>query len=213
MARSRWSVVFERTLRELQGIPCIGLEDAPAPRKEIASTRSFGHPVQSEQALVQAVTEFVGRASEKLRRQESVAGRLMVFIHTSPFHRGEPQYSRSITVPLRRPTADTAILAQAAVRGLHVIYKPGYNFVKAGVHLVDLQSVEVQQGELALDASDVDRSALMQAMDKINATHGKRSLWIASAGVKGAKREWEMRQDLRTPLYTTKLSDIPTAST
>lgn len=114
-------------------------------------------------------------------------------------------------MPLRRPTADTAILVQAAVRGLHLIYKPGYNFSKAGVHLVDLQSVDVQQGELALDASSAERSALMQAMDKINATHGKRSLWIASAGIKWTKREWEMRQDLRTPLYTTDLRDIPTA--
>jgi len=136
----------------------------------------------------------------------------MVFIHTSPFRRGEPQYSKSVTVPLRRPTADTAILVQAAVRGLHLIYKPGYNFAKAGVHLVDLQSVDVQQGELALDASSADRSALIQAMDKINATHGKRSLWIASAGIKDAKREWEMRQDLRTPLYTTDLRDIPSVS-
>jgi DNA polymerase V len=211
VARSRWSVVFERTVRELQGVSCIGLDDAPAPRKEIASTRSFGHPVQSEQALVQAVTEFVSRASEKLRRQESLAGRLMVFIHTSPFRRGEPQYSRSVTVPLRRPTSDTAILVRAAVRGLRLIYKPGYNFAKAGVHLVDLQSVGVQQGELALDADNGDRSALMQAMDKINETHGKRSLWIASAGIKSSKREWEMRQDLRTPLHTTKLRDIPIA--
>lgn len=59
VARSRWSVAFERTVRELQGVPCIALEDAPAPRKEIASTRSFGHPVHSEEAL--------GASSDRIR--------------------------------------------------------------------------------------------------------------------------------------------------
>ena len=212
VARSRWSVVFERTVRELQGISCIALDDAPAPRKEIASTRSFGHPVQTEHALAQAVTEFVSRAAEKLRRQESLAGRLMVFIHTSPFRRGEPQYSRSITVPLRRPTADTGYLVRAAVHGLHLIFRPGFNFAKAGVHLVDLQPAGVLQTELDLDDDEGDRSSLMHAMDQINAKHGKKSVFMASAGTNERRREWEMRQDLRTPLYTTRLCDIPIAN-
>jgi hypothetical protein len=83
---------------------------------------------------------------------------------------------------------------QAAVRGLHLIYKLGYNFAKASVHPADFQSADIEQGELALDAGIVNRSALMAAMDKINATFGKHSLWVASAGTKGAKREWEIRQ-------------------
>ena len=45
MVRSRWSVVLERTVRELQGTPCIGFEEAPPPKQQIACTRSFGHPI------------------------------------------------------------------------------------------------------------------------------------------------------------------------
>lgn len=56
--RRRWSVVLERTVRELQGQACIAMEEQPPPKKEIAFTRSFGRPVQTLDELMQAVTEF-----------------------------------------------------------------------------------------------------------------------------------------------------------
>lgn len=83
--RRRWSVVLERTVRELQGVACIDLESAPAPHKEIACTRLFGAPVTDLQQLVAAVTAFATRAGQKLRAQEQVASSLMVFARTSPF--------------------------------------------------------------------------------------------------------------------------------
>ena len=69
MVRSRWSVMLERTVRELQGEPCISLEEAPAAKQQIACTRSFGHPVTELSALTEAVSEFASRAAQKLRRQ------------------------------------------------------------------------------------------------------------------------------------------------
>ena len=77
--RRRWSVVLERTVRELQGMPCIDLEEAPTPKREIAVTRSFGRPVRELPQLLQAVSDFATRAAEKLRRQGSLAGRVLVF--------------------------------------------------------------------------------------------------------------------------------------
>jgi DNA polymerase V len=56
----------------------------------------------------------------------------MCFIRTSPF-RDDPQYSRAITFPLRRPISHTGVLVGASVAGLKVIYKPGFNLAKAGV--------------------------------------------------------------------------------
>ena len=67
--RRRWSVVLERTVRELQGLPCIGLAQQPAPKKEIACTRSFGRPITELWPLVEAVSEFSARAAGKLRLQ------------------------------------------------------------------------------------------------------------------------------------------------
>ena len=118
--RRRWSVVLERTMRELQGLPCIGLAQQPAPKKEIACTRSFGRPVTELCPLVEAVSEFAARAAQKLRQQGSVSSELLVFAHTSPFRPG-PRFARSVVAPLRRPTSDTALLVQAAVTGIRSI--------------------------------------------------------------------------------------------
>jgi DNA polymerase V len=213
--RRGWSVVLERTVRELQGTQCIGLDDSPAPKKEIACTRSFGHPVMELSELTEAITEFSSRAAEKVRKQHSMAGDVMVFIRTSPF-RKDPQYSRSIVVPLRRPTADTGTIVQAAIIGLQAIFQREYKYAKAGVMLLDLQPDSVQQGELAFgedDASDdiADKARLMSALDTINQRFGKGTMKMASAGLDGDRRVWSMKQERRTPGYTTDWDDIPLA--
>ena len=166
---------------------------------------------QRLQDLQEAVTEFVGRAAEKLRRQESLAGQLLVFIHTSPFRRQDRQYARSITVPLRRPTADTLHLADVAITALQAIYRPGYNYAKAGVMLLDLQDQAVEQGELDLDEPGADRGRLMAAVDAINRRHGRGAVHAAGAGTAGDRRESAMRQQRRTPHYTTDWQQLPIA--
>lgn len=212
MVRSRWSVMLERTVRELQGTPCIGFEDAPAPKQQIACTRSFGHPVTELHQLNEAVTEFASRASEKLRKQGGLAGETLVFIRTSPF-RKDPQYSRSMVVPFRRPTADTAHIVAAALAGLKAIYRPGFKLAKAGVMLMELQSASVQlQAELDLEGDEGrDRGALMVTLDGLNQRYGKGAVHMASAGLDGNKRVWSMKQERRTPGYTTRWEDMPVA--
>ena len=211
--RRGWSVVLERTVRELQGTQCIGLDDAPAPKKEIACTRSFGHAVTELSDLTQAVTEFASRAAEKVRKQHSLASDVMVFIRTSPF-RKDPQYSRSIAVPLRRPTADTGAIVQATVLGLQAIYRHGFKYANAGVMLLDLQPDSVIQVELDLGDDDsleeiADKARLMSAFDAINKRYGRGTMKMASAGLDGDRRVWSMRQERRTPAYTTNWADIP----
>ena len=206
--RRHWSVVLERTVLELQGTSCMALEDAPPAKKEIACTRSFGHPVTELRDVIEAVTEFASRAAEKLRKQNSLAGQILVFIRTSPF-RPEAQYSRSVVVPLRRPTADTGDLVTAAVMGLSAIYRPGFKLAKAGVMLLDLQDASYQQIELDLEDDQApNRSRLMTAMDTVNQRFGKGALHMASAGMAGDKRVWAMKQERRTPGYTTRWADI-----
>lgn len=202
-ARRRWSVTVEKTVRELRGFPCIEFEDVPPAKKEIASTRSFGRPVTELSDLIEAVTEFASRAAEKLRKQNGKVAQVLTFVHTSPFRTQDKQYSRSITVPLRRPTDDTGLIVQAAVLGMRQIFKPGLNMAKAGVHLLDIQDGGIEQQELDLDESETDRSGLMTSMDSLNRKYGKGTITMASAGNSGLKRTWAMRQELRTPDYTT----------
>ena len=211
--RRHWSVVLERTVRELQGLSCIALDEQPAPRKEIACTRSFGRPVTELGPLVEAVSEFATRAAEKLRRQASVASELVVFAHTSPFRPG-PRFVRSAVVPLLPPTSDTALLVQAAVAGIRSIYQPGHELVKAGVLLLDLVCRSVHQGELALELAPAgrhERGALMGAMDAINGKYGAGTLHLASSGFDDHSRLWGMRRERLTPQYTTDWAGMPIA--
>lgn len=58
---------------------------------------------------------------------------------------------------LRRSTADTAVLVQAAVRSMRKIYRPGFLMAKAGVHLTDLRDGAVEQSELPLNEALLPR--------------------------------------------------------
>ena len=211
MVKRRWSVVLERTVRELQGTTCIELERTPQPKQEIACTRSFGHPVTELHELAEAMTEFASRAAQKLRKQNSLAGQVLCFIRTSPF-RQDAQFSRTTTVPLRRPSADTAVIVAAALAGLRAIYRPGFKLSKAGVMLLELQPDTVQQQELALENDDVtDRGSLMTTLDSLNQRYGRGKVLMASAGLAGNRRSWSMKQERRTPGYTTCLDDVAVA--
>lgn len=211
-ARTRWSVVLERTVRELQGVRCIDLDEASAPRQQIAFTRSFGAPVRDLRLLVEAVTSFATRAAEKLRHQDSHAAQVLVFLRTSPFRRQDAQYSRSIVMPLRRPCADTAAIVASAVAGVHAIYRPGFNLAKAGVMLLDLQPAAERQLELGLqdDEPARDRVELMKALDAINGRWGRGTMLVGQAKANDATAGgWQMRQERRTPAYTTEWASMP----
>ena len=210
--RRRWSVVVERTVRELQGQPCVAFEDLPRPRKEVSTTRAFGDPVTTLAPLLEAVSDYADRAAFKLRQDGSHASQVLVFIHTNPFRAWEKQYSRAATMPLRRPTSDSAPIVQAALKGLREIWRPGFKIHKAGVILMDLVDASVQQGELALEDEPCRPAGrLAAAMDRINDRYGRGTLLPASAGVGGEKRSWTMKQQWRTPQYTTDWAHLPVA--
>lgn len=217
--RRRFSVVLEKTVRELQGTPCIELDDEPPPKQQIMVSRSFGRPVTRGYDLATAITEFTSRAAEKLRAQSGAAGAIVVFIRTSPFRADDPQYSGSTTVSMVRPTADSTELVASALTGLRRIYRKGYRYAKAGVMLIELQPQSLIQGELDLGLDDVagqenpgvprDKTKLMSAIDAVNRRYGRGSVILASAGLEGGKRPWSMKQERRTPRYTTVWDEIP----
>ena len=115
-------------------------------------------------------------------------------------------------MPLRRPTADSRVLAKAAADGMCCMYLSGFQLIKAGVFLMNLQLASVQQGELELEPKDGrDRTRLMEAMDVLNGRFGKGTLHVGSTGLQGTGRTWGMRQERRTPQYTTRWQDVPVA--
>jgi DNA polymerase V len=164
----------------------IDLEHTPAGKKEIAGTRSFGQPVTEQHHLAEAVTELASRAAEKLRKQHCLAVQVLVFIRICPF-RKDTQYSRSVVIPLRRPTSDTAAIVKAALLGIQHIFQPGFLDAKAGVMLLDFQPDTQMQTEFDLDDYDAseDRTRLMHAMDTLNQRFGKGSVLTASPDWRG----------------------------
>lgn len=226
LVRQRWSVVLERTVRELGGLACIGLEQAPAPKQQIACTRSFGQPVTELDDLRQALSHFCSRAALKLRQQGSRAGALLVFIRTSPFRPQDAPYARSLVLPLSPPSDDTVRLVGAALQALQALYRPGYRYAKAGVMLLDLQAAPPQAtldwGAPDEDGGDGEGSGrsqrLMQALDAVNARFGAQALRLGSSGGGGgppapgcaepAARPWQMRQQRRSPRYTTRWDEL-----
>ncbi|WP_101047934.1 Y-family DNA polymerase [Macromonas nakdongensis] len=214
--KRNWSVVLERTVRELNGVSCFSMDNVPEPKQQIACTRSFGQKVTALAELKEAVTEFAGRAAQKLRGQNSQANAVLVFIHTSRFRVQDKQYAKSITVPLRLPTADTLRIVGAALMGLERIFRPGYNYAKAGVMLLDLQAATVAQQELDLgdDAreTEVRNGRLMAALDALNDRYGRGTLKLGSALVEGRdarqRSRWVMKQERRTPRYTTRWDEV-----
>jgi len=126
-----------KTVWELRGYACIDLDEAPAAKKSIVTSRSFGKQVSSLRELQEAVSEYVTRAAEKLRKQKSVAGLLMVFLSTNRFKEG-PQYNNSLSATLFPPTAYTPELIKTALNLLEELYLPGFEFKKAGVMLADI---------------------------------------------------------------------------
>ena len=204
--RALFSVVVERLVYELRGIPCLALEDIAPPKQQIIASRSFGKPVTTLDELQQAVAFHVTRATVKLRRQGSEAQGLQVFISTNPFVPDDPQYHNTGTLELPAPTADTGLLIGQAMRGLATIYREGYRYKKAGIMLWSLSSVDRRQGGL-FGAGDGERSQrLMQTLDAVNARMGRGTLRF---GTEGFQRSWAMRQERRSPAYTTQWSDVP----
>ena len=209
--RAHFGVVLERTVRELQGTSCISLELHAPPKQQIACTRSFGQPVTALQPLLEAVSHFAQRAAEKLRAQEHRAGMLHVFARTSPFRERDEPFSRSATIQLHPPSSDTAVLVDAAMRGIKEFYEPGYRLAKAGVILMDLSPRTHEQASLLDDAPPPkrDRSALMETVDQINARWGKGTVGVGSAQQSAG---WGMRQQRKTPNYTASVKNMPSAS-
>ena len=202
--RQQFSIVLEKTVRELNGVMCMELKDVEQPNKEIMVSRSFGRRVKDKQELIEAVTSYTSRAAERMRKQESVATSLYVYIRTSP-HDDKKQYANGVNIPLFQPSDDSMVLTNAALLGLDYIYRDGFDYQKAGVTLCNLTSKHKMQGNLFNDTIAHSR---MKIMDIIN-QRWKGKLKLGSEGV---TKEWEMKAQFKSRNYTTDWDQLMIAS-
>lgn len=199
-----------RTVYELRGVSCLALEEVHGPKKEICCSRAFGRPVTDLHELEEAAAFYAHRASERLRRQHSLAQVVTVFVHTNPFQPHQPQYANTAIVPLPHATNSTPEIIAAARQGLARIYRPGFRYHKAGVMLLDLVSDTHIQGELfPVDPAIEHQRRLMAVVDAINRRFGRETIHFL---VEGIAQPWRMQQRHRSPRYTTHWDELPTVT-
>jgi DNA polymerase V len=205
--RHKMTVVGERLVYELNGRPCLPLELMAPPRQGLTVSRSFGQTLTTLHPITEALVSFVGRAGEKLRRQQLMAGQVMVFVTTNRFSFTQPFYANSATLRLPYPTDFTPDLVEAAVQLLETLYRPGFHYQKCGVMLLDLSPATQVQADL-FDTRNRSREAwLMRALDSLNADYGARTVRVGNIG--GKRPAWAMRQAFRSPRYTTRWRELP----
>jgi DNA polymerase V len=175
---------MQKTVMELNGTVCIELEEIAPPKKQILSSRSFGQSVGDYNSLAESITLYMSRAAEKLRKQNSCAGSVFVYIRTSPFKPDEPQYSNGLTIPLPIPTDDTRQLVKVALWALKRIYRVGFRYAKAGVMLGELVSVNQVQPDFFAKNFSESKENLMGVLDAVNKKMGRGTMKLASEGFK-----------------------------
>ena len=194
-----------RTVKELNGEVCLPLETERQIKKEICTSRSFGKMVSDLNLLKESVSMYATRCAEKLRKQQSCAGTISVFIQSNYFRKDLPQYNNLNKLDFPVATNDTAEIIHYALRGLEDIYRPNYQYKKAGVIVSNIVPQNRIQHNL-FDKIDRDRSKkIVEAIDKINGTMGQDYIRY---GVQGFKRTWTLRQNRLSPCYTSLWSDI-----
>lgn len=204
--RDQFSVVLERTVRELNGESCIELEEIPPTKKQIVCSRSFGAKVTQFELLREAVCEYATRATEKLRKEQQQAKVMTVFIRTSPFKDNEPQYSNSASGELLIPSCDTRDFIELANHLLKRIWKDGFRYAKAGVMLSDFYDPGMFQPGLFDDVSTrANSQQLMSVLDTINQS-GAGKVFFAG---QGTKKDWSMKREHLSPAYTTRWDQLP----
>ena len=204
--RKNMTVVGERTWLELQGEPCIQMETVALDKQSIMVSRSFGKMISDYATISDAVSNYTCMAAAKLRKQKSYAKSLLVFIDTNPYREDLAQYSQHIVINLPVESNSSQELLHYALLGLKSIYRPNYQYKKAGVMLMDICSDNAIQGNLYDTVDREKQKRLMSVLDRVNNCYGRNALKF---GIMGDGHEWKIKQQRLTPCYTTRLSDFP----
>ena len=202
-------VVGVRMLKELKGEPASEMKDELTIKKMIATTRMFGTPVSNISDVKEAIATYTSRAAEKLRRQKSAASIISVFVVpkeqtvAGSHYRHGPSISTYITLPYA--TSATNELIKPALELVDKLFEIGKRYKKAGVILSGLVPDEYIQANLFVEEKKTTKKTLMLMLDNINFAMRDDIIKFASSGT---TRNWKMRQELRSPRYTTRWEEL-----
>ncbi|MEI6691770.1 MAG: Y-family DNA polymerase [Chlorobium sp.] len=202
-------IVGARIQAELNGKSCLQMELVRPAKQTICTSRSFGRNVTTEEELQQAVATFASKCAVKLRRENSLASMLTVFIATSPFDDSGHRYWGTRTASLPSATQDSITILKAAQTMLAGIFRDGNTYKKAGVIVSGIVPKESCNTTLSLFPEEESvlherEDKLMVVMDSINQRYGRGAVRMASEN----SECWKPHQERLSPRYTTKWCDI-----
>lgn len=200
--RGQFGVVVERTVNELNGVPCLNWDEIGQDKKEIFSTRSFGQRVTNRHALKAALSSHASIVAKNTRRQRSLVKRLVIFASSSVHDNN--YYKKSVIYEFPVATDNTLKIVAAISFVFNNIYMAGVMFYRCGVGAIELENSQFQQQDIFNDT--VNNPQLMKCYDNVNHRYGNGAIEVAVAE---KNDKWAMRRNFLSPSYTSKWSEIP----
>ena len=209
LIRSKFSVVLERTVRELRGEQCLAVQNDREPKKQIIVSRSFRERTGDFNQLKPLISNFAVRAGEKLRHEGQKCSQVSVLIATSPFSK-QAQYRGFHSIQFSNPVNDTRSILAGANQALQDCFRQGYAYAKAGVLLSQFSHSSVMQRSLFDDLhksfDQKQNEDLMRCIDSMNA-EGLQVYYASQY----PGQALPMNKKMMSPKYTTSWLELPTA--
>jgi DNA polymerase V len=210
------NIVIDRTWRELNGEDCVPNEEL-AKKKSICTSRSFNGMISDFETLRTHVANYAARCAEKLRKQETVASVVGVFINTNSFREDLQQYWNFQEQRLITPSNSTSVIVQVATEVLKRIYRQGYQYKKAGVIVMGIgPNSPIQQDLFDINAEQFQKMRRLDAViDRINRVNGTETIVLGAQQYtrKDGKGKADVfanaiKHEYRSKNPTTRWSDI-----
>ena len=205
-----------RTWQELNGEDCVPNEEL-AKKKSICTSRSFNGMIGDFETLRTNIANYASRCAEKLRKQNTVASIVGVFVSSNPFREDLLQYWKYQETRLITPTSSTIPIVQAATEVLKEIYVQGVQYKRGGVIVMGISpNSPIQQDLFDIDAEQIEKfNRLDKVIDRINRLYGSETIVIGSQQYtqKDGKGKAEVfanaiKHDFKSKNPTTRWSDI-----
>ncbi len=193
LLRSLFSITMVRTQAELRGVDSVSINPVDIAHKSIMNSRTFGHVINSQREIADAVLNFAARCAKQLRDEHTLASSVAVYVRGDHFREDLPFYSNSCQVRLMTPTSGTPEIVAAALQAFHNIFREGFYYRKAGVMVSDI----VDAGHVQLDVFAEPQASktrqLMAAVDHINRSLGKTAVTLVPQQL--GNGEWKPTQN------------------
>jgi len=205
-----------RTWQELNGEDVVPNEEL-AKKKSICTSRSFNGMIPDKETLRTHIANYASRCAEKLRRQDTVASIVGVFVSSNPFREDLLQYWKYDELRLITPTSSTIPIVQAAAEVLDRIFIQGVQYKRAGVIVMGISPKSpIQQDLFDVTAEQIGKmKRLDEVIDRINKCYGSETIVIGAQQYtrpngKGRAEVFAnaIKHDFKSKNPTTRWSDI-----